>query len=454
LELTIEKMIYGGDGLARLPADEHGRGKAVFVPFVLPAERVDVNLIEDKPGFARAALNKLLESSPHRNQPGCPYYMRCGGCHYQHTAYEQQLGIKASILKESLRRIAKLELATELQIHPSPPWNYRNRTRLRVQSQPTFALGYNRYGSHELEPVEQCPISSPLINEALDALWKMGRAGRVDSGLREIEFFADGGDSQLLLEIYVGGDGERDRLGAFAQELCSEITGVTGAVVFPEAEKNTYPSTSLRVGADAETQRRKSSFQQQNPVLTYCGAMALQYETTLQKYRVSAGSFFQTNRHLADELLSVVTGDMSGQTALDLYAGVGLFAAVLARQFERVIAVESSPQSFADLEYNSPENVRAVHASVDDYLERAGRKRRADLIVVDPPRGGLGKKVIAGLVRVRPQRLTYVSCDPATLARDLVPLLAAGYRVEQAHLVDLFPQTFHIESVLKLALSS
>lgn len=440
-------MIYGGDGLARLPADEHGRGKAVFVPFVLSGEKVDVDLVEEKPGFARARLNEIVESSAYRTQPGCPYYMRCGGCHYQHTTYEQQLEIKASILKENLRRIAKLELATELPIHPSAPWNYRNRTRLRVQSQPTFALGYNHYGSHELEPVEQCPISSPLINKALDALWKMGRAGRFDSGVREIEFFADAGDSQLLLEIYVGGDGERDRLGAFAQELCSEITGVTGAVVFPVTQTNIHHR-------DTQAERRKSSFQQQNPAFTYCGAMALQYETALQKYRVSAGSFFQTNRHLTDELLSVVTGDMSGQTALDLYAGVGLFAAVLARQFERVIAVESSPQSFADLEYNSPENVRAVHAAVHEYLQRVGGTRRADLIVVDPPRGGLGRKVLAGLVRMKPQRLTYVSCDPATLARDLVPLLAAGYRVEQAHLVDLFPQTFHIESVVKLAAGS
>ena len=172
------------------------------------------------------------------------------------------------------------------------------------------------------------------------------------------------------------------------------------------------------------------------------------------RYRVSAGSFFQTNRHLTDELVSIVTNGMSGQTALDLYAGVGLFATALSGQFGRVVAVESSPQSFADLEYNSPENVRAVHAAVDEYLERAGGKRRVDLIVVDPPRGGLGRRVLAGLVKMRPQGLTYVSCDPATLARDLVPLLAAGYGVEQAHLVDLFPQTFHIESVLKLALSS
>jgi 23S rRNA (uracil1939-C5)-methyltransferase len=320
---------------------------------------------------------------------------------------------------------------------------------MRVQTQPSFVLGYNRYGSHALEAIEQCPISSPLINQAVATLWKMGRAGGIDSGVGEIEFFANADDSQLLLEIYGGRDADRDQMRGLAQELCSGIPGVVGAVVFPAAQTNTR---------DTETQRR--SFQQHNAVLTYCGATALEYETAARtgmsaphKYRVSAGSFFQTNRHLTGELLSIVTNGMPGQTALDLYAGVGLFAAALSRQFDHVIAVESSPQSFADLEYNSPENVRSVHAAVDEYLERAGGKRRADLIVVDPPRGGLGKRVIAGLVKMRPQRLTYVSCDPATLARDLVPLLAAGYHVEQAHL-DLFPQTFHIESVLKLAASS
>ncbi len=233
-------MIYGGDGLARLPGDEHGRGKAVFVPFVLPGERVNASVTEEKPGFARASLQEVLQPSPQRTQALCPYFTRCGGCHYQHATYEQQLEIKASILKENLRRITKLELATELQIHPSPPWNYRNRTRMRVQAQPSFVLGYNRYGSHELEAVEQCPISSPLINQAVATLWKMGRAGRFDSDVQEIEFFANAKDSQLLLEIYSGRDSDRDRLGAFAQELCSGVAGVAGAVVFSPAQANSY----------------------------------------------------------------------------------------------------------------------------------------------------------------------------------------------------------------------
>ncbi|HVO61588.1 MAG TPA: 23S rRNA (uracil(1939)-C(5))-methyltransferase RlmD [Terriglobales bacterium] len=434
MELNIEKVVYGGDGLARLPGDEHGRGKAVFVPFVLAGERIDASLTEEKPGFARATLGQVIERSLYRTEPLCPYFTRCGGCHYQHSTYEHQLEIKSSILKENLRRIAKLELATELQIHSSPPWNYRNRTRMRVQSVP-FLLGYNRFGTRELQAIEECPISSPLINQAIGAVWELGREGNIDAALREIEFFANADDSQLLVEVYVASDVTGQQAETVCETLCHSISGAAGVTAFAIPR----PQTSSIAEARA---------------LAQVGISALEYSTAEFKYRVSAGSFFQTNRYLVEELLSIVIDRQSGQSALDLYAGVGLFATVLSRHFETVTAVESSPQSFADLEYNSPGNVRAVRAGAEQYLEKAGGKTKTDLIVVDPPRGGLGRKVVSILLRLRPRRLTYVSCDPATLARDLVPLLAGGYRVEQAHLVDLFPQTFHIESVLKLALNS
>jgi 23S rRNA (uracil1939-C5)-methyltransferase len=429
LDLQIEKLIYGGDGLARLPADERGRGKAAFVPFVLDGERVEATLIEEKPGFARAALDRVVEASPQRVQARCPYFTRCGGCHYQHSSYEHQLEIKASILRENLRRIAKLDLSTELQIHRSQPWNYRNRTRLRVQAEPQFALGYNRFGSHELEPIEECPISSALINQAITAIWSLGRDARFDPAIREIEFFVDAGDAHLLLEVYAGSDLDTIQAQALAEQLRAAIAGVIGVVVF--ATPQTATKTNSKVLASA-------------------GPTALEYQTARANYRVSAGSFFQTNRYLADELVAIVTAGQSGRTALDLYAGVGLFSVLLAREFERVVAVESSPQSLADLEYNLPGNAKAIGTAVEQYLTRVGGKGRADLIVVDPPRAGLGHKVAAHLIGFRAPRLTYVSCDPATLARDLVPLFAAGYRVERAHLVDLFPQTFHIESVLHL----
>jgi 23S rRNA (uracil1939-C5)-methyltransferase len=445
LRLDIDKLVYGGEGLARLPADEQGSGKAVFVPFVLPGETVEAVLREEKPGFARAQLGNVVTASPRRVDPRCPYFQRCGGCRYQHTDYEHQLEIKAAVLKENLRRIAKLELGTELQIHPSPPWNYRNRSRFKIQTAPEFAIGYYKFNSHELLPVEECPISSPLINRALAAVWRLGRAGKVPAGVQELELFANGDDTQLLSEVYClpesAGASE-----AFAAELKVVLTEISGIAVF---------------------QSRSSKAENQGDPTRLGGTVAphLMYTTQIALYRVSAGAFFQVNRHLTDELVNIVVpgrrggrdahrtaGEDAGATgtALDLYAGVGLFSSVLNREFERVIAVESLHTSHTDLLYNSPANVKAVRATTEQYLENLAGKLRAELVVVDPPRSGLGERVIKGLVKLKAPRITYVSCDPATLSRDLSRLLQSGYRVEGAHLVDLFPQTYHLESVFHL----
>jgi 23S rRNA (uracil1939-C5)-methyltransferase len=437
LRLDIEKLIYGGEGLARLPADERGPGKAVFVPFVLSGESVEAGLREEKPGFARARLESVLTASARRIAPRCPYFQRCGGCHYQHTDYEHQLEIKAAILKENLRRIAKLELGTELTIHSSPPWNYRNRARFKVQTAPEFALGYYKFNSHELLAVEECPISSPLINRALAAAWQLGREGKMQSTIQEIEFFANGDDTQLLAEVYCSPETGKEQFGADLKTALAEISSVG----FFAAR-----------GVKAEGQGDAKALG---------GGGHLIYTTRLASYRVSAGAFFQVNRHLTDELVDIVVhgrgahrtagGDAGATgTALDLYAGVGLFSSVLNREFERVIAVESSPTSHADLLYNSPANVQAVRATTEQYLENAAGKLRPALIVVDPPRSGLGERVIRGLVNLKAPRIAYVSCDPATLSRDLVRLLQSGYRVDEAHLVDLFPQTYHLESVFHL----
>src|ERR1700675_4723687 len=157
MQLTIEKLVYGGDGLARLPADGSGPGKTVFVSFSIDGEQVEAEIVEQKPGFARARLERILHESPDRVEPVCPYFSRCGGCHYQHVRYTRQIETKSAILLETLKRTAKIELPCKLEFHPSPEWNYRNRTRLKVQTAPEFALGYYKFRSHELLPIEQCP---------------------------------------------------------------------------------------------------------------------------------------------------------------------------------------------------------------------------------------------------------------------------------------------------------
>jgi 23S rRNA (uracil1939-C5)-methyltransferase len=443
LLLTIEKMIYGGDGLARLPADDRGRGKAVFVPFVLAAEKIEASLTEQKPGFARATADSILEPSPHRIQPGCQYFTRCGGCHYQHASYEHQLEIKKEILRESLRRTAKLDLPFDIKVHPSPPWNYRNRSRLQVQVSPAFATGYFKLASHELLAVEECPISSPLINRAIASLWQSGRAGKVPEGVREVEFFANADDTQLLVDVACAGEARRSAMRVWAEELHAALPEIAGVVAFREANPG-----DRKAGAPE--------------ILVAVGAAHLTYQTQRAAYRVSPGSFFQTNRHLTDELVKIVTEGQSGQLALDLYAGAGLFSTALASDFHHIVSVESSQTSSADLSYNRSSNGEAVQATTEQYLARENTGRvgkgavllhipnKPDLAVVDPPRSGLGERVARLLSTLGAPRVIYVSCDPATLARDLVPLLAAGYRVEQVHLVDLFPQTYHLESVVHL----
>ncbi|MGA7400689.1 MAG: 23S rRNA (uracil(1939)-C(5))-methyltransferase RlmD [Candidatus Sulfotelmatobacter sp.] len=438
--LNIEKLIYGGDGLARLPPDSHGRGKAVFVPFVLAGEKIEAVLTEEKPGFARAQATAIIEPSPHRTPPPCPHFGRCGGCHYQHTTYEQQLEIKKEILRENLRRIAKLELQTEVQLHPSPPWNYRNRSRFQVRTRPDFAAGYFKFSSHELLPVEECPISSPLINRALAALWQAGRAGKAVEGVREIEFFANSADSQILVEFLCAPEARRAAVRAWAEELSASLSEIVGVAAFREPQKG--------------VQER----------LVAVGASELTYQTETAAYRVSAGAFFQTNRFLIDELVNIVTSARSGELALDLYAGVGLFSTALAGSIRHVVSVESSQTAVGDLKYNLPLNAEVFHTTTDQYLTQCGDNGRAgngavlpqllhrpDLVVVDPPRGGMGDRVARLLTDVAAPRVTYVSCDPATLSRDLLPLQVAGYRVEEVHLVDLFPQTYHLETVLHLA---
>jgi len=445
LLLTIEKLIYGGDGLSRLPADDHGRGKAVFVPFVLAGEKVEASLAEQRPGFARAKADAIIEPSPHRIQPACQYFERCGGCHYQHATYEHQLDIKKEILRETLRRMAKLELPFDIEVHPSPPWNYRNRSRLQVQVSPAFSAGYFKLSSHELLAVEECPISSPLINRGVASLWQSGRAGKVPDGVREVEFFANADDTQLLLDVACAGVARRAAVRGWAEELRAALPEIAGVVAFREANPG-----DKKAGAPE--------------ILVTVGASHLTYQTQRAKYRVSAGSFFQTNRHLTDELVKIVTEGQSGQLALDLYAGVGLFSTALACDFHHVVSVEPSQTSSADLSYNQSSNGEAVQATTEQYLARAENPGRVgkgavlphilhkpDLAVVDPPRSGLGERVARLLANLGAPRVVYVSCDPATLARDLVPLLAAGYRVEQVHLVDLFPQTYHLESVVHLA---
>ncbi|MEN6601027.1 MAG: TRAM domain-containing protein [Bryobacteraceae bacterium] len=370
VELTVEKWVYGGDGLARLD------GQIVLIPFVLPGETVRARIVSRQRSMLRAVPLDILAPSPERMSAACPYFGRCGGCHYQHAVYETQLKLKREILRETVRRVGKIEAPDEIEIIAGEPYGYRNRIQLHVDGART---GYREAGSHRLCPIDQCPIASPRINQAL----RENVAGhRFPRHVESIELFTD-------------------------------VTRVQA----PVAEN-----------------------------------LPIEYRVGEEVYRVGRRSFFQVNRFLAGRLVERVTASAAGARALDLYAGVGLFSLPLARRFSEVVAVEAGAGDSEDLAYNAQHAglpVRAERAAVDLYLETVADT--PDLIVADPPRAGLGKQVVRELLRLQAPRIVIVSCDPATLARDLALLLAGGYRMERTTMVDLFPQTYHIETVVNLA---
>jgi len=419
VNLTIEKLVYGGEGLARLPD-----GKAVFLPFVLPGEEVSATLGQQKSSYARATADEVLKPAATRVAAKCPYFAACGGCHYQHTLYNAQLDIKRAILRETLQRNAKMEWKGEIKILSGEPWNYRNRTRMKIHGGAEFAMGYHKMASHELLPVKSCPISSPLINRAVQALWSMGEAGGVPAGAKEIEFFADHADARLLVELYQSP--EAQGISEFAAALLKKVPEIKGIAIFAERPSG--------VGA-----QHKETI----------GASYLQYQVGEKAFRVSAGAFFQTNRDLVQKLAQTVAGDFLGKIALDLYAGGGLFANYLAKRFEQVFAVESSPASAGDLKANALKNVVPISSTTEKFLPRC-LNMNPEVVVVDPPRSGLGAKATQLLAALRVKRIVYVACDPATLARDVKTFLDFGYKAEEVFLVDLFPQTFHLESIVRL----
>jgi 23S rRNA (uracil1939-C5)-methyltransferase len=322
-------------------------------------------------------------------------------------------------------------------------------------------------GSHEFLPVGECPISSPLINRVMARLLELGGLN-CPAAVEEIELFADAADERLLAWAFCGREADAGDLLRWAETIERELPEIGGVTFFASRRRSSGRGSSGRGSLGRGSSERGSSqrrsleerIEDEAPIdtkaLAQSGATAIRYRTKKHEYQVSAGAFFQVNRYLVDELVSVVTGNARGDVALDLYAGVGLFSAALAPSFHHIFGVEASQTSHADFVENVPANVKAVGARTEDYLRndylrsRPVRKR-TDLVVLDPPRTGAGKAVVRSLVDLGAPRVRYVSCDPATLARDLVPLLAAGYHIEEAHLFDLFPGTFHIESVMLLA---
>ena len=414
----IEKPIYGGAFLARVG------GKAVFVPLTLPAEQVRVRMLADKRGYRLAEVERILAPSQERVTPMCRHFGACGGCDYQHANYEAQLGFKQAILRETLER-GGVRVPSEIGMLAANPCGYRNRIRLAIDA--AGNLGYRGRRSHRVVPIAECPIAAPLLIRAALAIWDIAAKSLLQLGHAEISFFCDANETELL----VGIQGERQA--NFALNGLSTAM----AVKVPELIGTEY-TVADSAGRPERTVAR-------------WGRSSLAYRAAEFEYRVDQGAFFQVNRWLVDALVGAVAERQQGALAWDLFAGVGLFARRLASSFQQVVAVESAPRATAALAHNlNGAGARAVKMSTLDFLRRGQRGERPDLIVADPPRTGLGAETTALLATVQAPRLVYVSCDPATLARDLRGLIASGYRIEKITLADLFPQTFHLESIVHL----
>jgi 23S rRNA (uracil1939-C5)-methyltransferase len=399
-EIRTTSLVYGGDALGRLPD-----GRAVFVPFALHGELVRLRAVEEKRGHVRAELLEVLEPAPCRVVPRCPHYTVCGGCHYQHLDYPAQLVAKTGILAEQLRRIGGL---TTVPIQPavaSPqPWNYRNQVQFHLTSD--GRLGFQRAGSERVVPILECHLPEAVINQ----VWPQIDLEPLPS-LERISLRA-GTDGELLLVLE---SSDPQPVEFSVEEL---------------------PVSAVHLGPGG--------------ALVLAGSESLLMDVLERSFRVSAASFFQVNTAQAAAMVTHVVqavGTEPLNTVLDVYCGVGLFSAFLAPLARRLVGIEVSPSACEDFAANLDEfdHVELYEAEAEAVLTSVSFQ--PDLILVDPPRSGLDRAALDGLLAQDAARLIYISCDPATLGRDARRLVAGGYHLVQITPFDLFPQTYHIESV-------
>jgi 23S rRNA (uracil1939-C5)-methyltransferase len=370
----------------------HAEGLTLFVSLAAPGDvlRVRIDRVQGNVGFA--SIVEVLKSSLVRVTPPCPYFGRCGGCDFQQLTYQAQLEAKAEIVRDCLHRIAKIEAPGPVRVTPSPnEWRYRTRANWQVDG-PAKLLGYFERGSNNVCDVEYCAVLAPELGETL-------------AKVRQ-DFLPDSATSRLRnIEAVVGDDGI-----SVAPALAGFSTGVV----------------SRRVGNES--------------------------------YSFSADSFFQVNHELIEPLIAEAIGAAKGQFAVDLYCGVGLFTLPLARRFARVTAVEENPRATECTRRNLAaaklENVEVATLNVADWLKHSRPFEPLDFLLLDPPRVGCESAAIAGILALRPRHIAYVSCDPATLARDLKKLIGDGYSLESVAAFDMFPQTHHVETVARLVSAS
>lgn len=426
--LHIEKLVHGGTGLAR------DGTRAVFVPHVIPDESVRVRVARVHKGYAEGRLVEVVTPSADRVRPPCAVYGQCGGCHLQHIQYPRQLDLKRQILADTLMRIGKLRDVKVPPIIASPnSFGYRNRARFAVSaSSGTVSLAYYQEGSHQLVQIAACPVVVPAINEILTALNQLLNASAVNMlGLEEVAIAVSTTTGEAMIRYIAERATRRDTERWFAK--VQERHAVKGQVLLSGHEQHTRRWVN---GDPTLTEKIRDC-----------------------TFRITEGVFAQANWCLNESLTDTVqqwTVANTGAHALrvlELYSGIGNFGLLLARAGALVTLVEGNRHALADARANATINhigrCRFRLASAEQMLAGSSQGEY-DVVLLDPPRTGLSKEALAALIRLGPDRLVYISCEPATLARDLHALQEGGYHLARLQGFDMFPQTLHIETVAEL----
>lgn len=399
-QIKMEKMVYGGDCLGRLPD-----GRAVFVPFVLPGEVVQVEILDDKKRFARAWPIEMIQGSPDRIAPRCTHFGACGGCQYQNLDYAKQASLKEALLRDQFQRIGKIENPPIQPIIPSPtPWNYRNHVQFHLGQ--NGELGFIHADGKYLLTIDECHLPQEPIND----LWPQLELGP-DSGVYRLGIRMDTYDSLMITM-----EGDDPKPPEFSVDI-------------PVSAVYTPPEANLTVLA---------------------GDDHLIYTLLDRNFQVSARSFFQVNTDMAEKMITYLLENLtfsSDTRCIELYAGVGLFSSFIAPKVSHLTAIESSGSACHDFAVNLDEfdNVILYEAEAEEVLPNLNIA--TDLLIVDPPRSGLAPGVHDALRKIQPTQIAYISCDPATLARDAKKIIKTGYQLLSVTPFDLFPQTSHIESI-------
>jgi 23S rRNA (uracil1939-C5)-methyltransferase len=434
IQVTIERLVFQGDGLGRLPD-----GRVIFVPYTAPGDLAEIEIVEVRSDFVRGRLGRLLTPSTLRTTPPCRFYGSCGGCQWQHLPHASQLHWKREMLRELLARVGKLDgVPVADPVTPAAPWEYRARAQLKVSRGPRLSIGFHQRETNRVVDIDRCPLLDPRLNAVLAALRGLRHPplARLFPGLREVWMALGNGTGEAVVSLFAGVR-ERAAIRLLYHTIQAALPTLQGVVLL-EGDPRQHPRFVDRHGH---------------------GSIVEQVGD--HRFRIDATAFFQVSGMAAGLLTSLVMGlaDLKGsERVLDLYCGVGTFSVPLSRRAREVVGIEASATAATDclqnLRSNGCAGARIVQAQVERVLPIILAEGLCDLVVLDPPRQGVSRLVLDAITGAAVPRVIYVSCDPSTLARDLGILTRAGYRCVSLHPIDLFPQTFHLEAVALLEWTS